>query len=130
MQYLVDKSHKIWNPNRVEEGKPWIERCYRVLLGQTSIGGSFQVTIHPTDNCQFASIGQASVILNSSSAVDILKDIYAIVQKPMFMFDLKGSYISKLKELFPKSDIVMESPYISTNGSNMTLFLVKTSILI
>lgn len=123
MEYLINKNWKIWNPNPNEE------LCYKVLLGKTSTGTGFQVTKYPTDNCQFASIGSSINILQSSDALSILKDMYIILEnRPMFMYDLKNNQISLLKKLFSEKDIVLETPYVSTNGTDMTLFLIKNTI--
>jgi len=125
IEYIINKAWKIW-----ESTKDGCDvSCYQILKGNTGTGSFFQVTRFPTDNCQWGSIGSAKNILKSSNAKEILQDIHSIWIRPMWLFDLPHNYQTCLEALFPAKDIVLKSPYISTNGSHMTLYLVKSDSL-
>jgi len=82
---------------------------------------------HPTQNCQISSIGLAQnirLIINE----DIKKFIEVLQRNTcsQILVDVHNRYMRELnKVLEPYLDVVFKQPYKSTNGSEMTMMLLK-----
>lgn len=88
------------------------------------------ITSAPTGNCQWGSVCYANNILNQSNAREIFKKINDhCVGKPMLLLDVNRSYSPYVEKIFTEKDIVVKTPYDSTNSSKMVLYLVKTTSL-
>lgn len=91
-------------------------------------GFHFGITKWPTGNCQLSSISYLySFFLNNvkkEDVVEIIKHCYARIGQPMnlILVDVNNQYIPKVEECFK---VVHKYPYVSTNQSNMCLFVVK-----
>lgn len=85
----------------------------------------------PSGNCQWFCIRNFAQFndLNLESASILLKKICYKIPKAMFMVDIKTYLLEDegvIKELLKDAEIVLSTPYLSTNGSKMTMMLVKT----
>lgn len=99
-------------------------------------GWSFWVDHHPTMNCQVNSIGAFNSLLNRNNILPILKWLRkeGIISKAQILVDVNSgsgyTYVSKIKSIFKPENIVFEQGYTSTNGSIMTMMLLKTNWLV
>lgn len=92
------------------------------------VGGTFYSS--PTNNCQLASVasfnGTLSIVNSQEGLIHVLKCFSQCVGKRILLLDLKTAERDKLKRLLEgTSMIIAETPYTSTNGSHMTIFLIK-----
>jgi hypothetical protein len=85
----------------------------------------------PSGNCQWFCIRNFAQFnnLDLDSARILLKKICCKVCKAMFMVDFHTYLLENggtIKELLKDADFVINTEYLSTNGSKMTMMLVKT----
>lgn len=88
----------------------------------------------PTNNCQFASLSNTESILALSDEKEIIayfKDAKRVANQNMFLLDVhnNGRNTGKIEGIFSGDNIVLKTPYTSTNNSEMILYLVKTVVL-
>jgi len=85
---------------------------------------------HPTNNCQLSSIGNANNFL--AIPEDSINEAMHTIRKTtcnMVMMDIRKEYLERLKIfLAPFGELRMETPYISANGSNMVILIMKWNI--
>lgn len=83
----------------------------------------------PHGNCQTASIIYFNEILTLPD-----KDVRTIIEyiweealegKRQILVDVEEYYQSKIQSIFKDCDIVFENPYISSNDSEMIMYLIK-----
>jgi len=89
------------------------------------------ITLSPTNNCQLSSIGRF---------VDLLRQPYVTLEQKreilakawnlcsginQVLIDIKDGYANETIEFFGKENMVIHTPYNSTNGSRMNLFIFK-----
>lgn len=91
-------------------------------------GGTLYAT--PTNNCQLASVasfnGTLSMVNSQEGLIHVLKCFSQCAGKRILLLDLKTGERDKLKRLLQGTNmIIAETPYTSTNGSSMTIFLIK-----
>lgn len=92
--------------------------------------GYFYLDAFPTMNCQFYSIGCMNIVLLAENPLELLKIAQNKALKKMMLVDIhQGAEEARLEEIFPKEHIVIKSPYTSTNGSKMVLYLILTTLL-
>lgn len=101
------------------EGAP---NYYRLNCGQYYIG--------PTNNCQLASVASFNNTVDNVSStealVHVLKCFSQRAAKRIILVDLNSRQADKLRKLLKDTNmIIVDSPYKSTNGSHMTIFLIK-----
>lgn len=101
------------------EGTP---NYYRLNCGQYHIG--------PTNNCQLASVASFNNTVDNVSStealVHVLKCFSQLASKRIMLVDLNYNQAQKLRRLLADTKmIILDSPYTSTNGSKMTIFLIK-----
>jgi len=92
---------------------------------------SFKVVRSPTANCQLASacsIGDKLIRLNKYQ----IRNLFIKLRKNPFskrilLLDVHQKEADHLKQSIAKSAIISDSPYISTNNSNMEIMLIKLS---
>ena len=83
----------------------------------------------PTSNCQWTSIFYMVGILTGTTKQEqkiIIKQLWEKHKKRMMLIDLNANLELKFEDLFPKETHVIKHPYVSTNNSQMILYLVKT----
>jgi hypothetical protein len=84
---------------------------------------------HPFYDCQTYSIANIGPILSleSRTAMYILKKIHGFINKKQLAFNVASDYLEAADRIFKSSDIVFRNQYISTRGSSMTFYLVRTN---
>jgi hypothetical protein len=88
------------------------------------------IIISPTANCQVFSIASFNNTLNFIKTKEELLHVLKTASinggggKKLCLVDLQYFERNKLRRLL-KEEIILDSPYISTNKSKMTLFLIK-----
>jgi len=89
---------------------------------------SFAITINPTSNCQLASANNIGSILNDLNIYH-LRDLFIKIRQSMtkriLLLDLNSQHINVILKSLPKGAILINTPYISTNGSSMNIILIK-----
>lgn len=82
---------------------------------------------YPTNNCQLSSLMDAAnlVYINTSVKEELFKEIYNCTNRQI-LIDIKQVDCEQIESLFKEyMDMVIKTPYISTNGSNMVLYIYK-----
>ena len=96
--------------------------------GETTLwlNNNIYVTKYPTGNCQMWSISYFNaLIINYENTKELLVEIYKRVIKNMLLIDINRSIEEPTIKLFGKR-IISNTPYRSTNGSDMNLMLIDT----
>lgn len=98
----------------------WISKID--ILGR----GTVYVNIHPTMNCQVASIGCFNNILGTTDPKKVLKALIDQANKCQLIIDINSYNEIHTDKLFAETNckVVLKNPYISTNDSNMIMYLV------
>ena len=118
-----------FNKIKIEKnGDYWNIREYPTLLKKYPISlGNF--CLSPTSNCQLFSYLSFNELLtsklNKKEIINVLQLISLRANKKIILIDVKKQYVNKIKKLFTKNQILSETNYISTNDSNMNIFIVK-----
>lgn len=84
----------------------------------------------PTNNCQLASIASfnntVDYVNSPESLIHVLKCFSQLASKRIMLVDLNYNQAQKLRRLLADTKmIILDNPYTSTNGSKMTIFLIK-----
>lgn len=86
-----------------------------------------QIIGYPTGNCQLSFIGNVRNLLGIKK--DCIKELIKKLKfntMNQFIVDIKINDETKIEEFFKdETSIVMKNPYVSTNGSNMILYIFK-----
>ena len=80
----------------------------------------------PFDNCQNFSIANFCSLLTSipkEHFTATINGLFSYTKKKILVVDVNETFVMQIKSLFPK--VVGELPYVSTNGSKMTIMLLK-----
>lgn len=104
------------------------------VKGKTDNGeGSVYIMadFNPTSNCQLALIGSAYRLFEfkSESMMEILKDFAILMNKNIIMVDVNRNVANQFVSLFTNY-IMLNSEYVSTNGSNMNVILINVQHLL
>lgn len=82
-----------------------------------------------TGNCQLGSLSYVNNFLQRVSSDKDITELFSSLRKelaaqypPQFLFDVNNSLAQLVRDYF---QVVVDAPYVSTNGSNMVLFIVK-----
>jgi len=91
------------------------------------------ITTSPTANCQIFSLAQANNIFGYVQG-DLLKQLLKLIghqtnSKAMMLIDVNVGYSKKVEEVFPTEFIKLKSDYLSTNNSNMCMYLLNMSYI-
>ncbi len=82
----------------------------------------------PTGNCQIASVNHMDVILNKIQSkkdiYDFFKLVYGTTSKRMLLIDIKTDLDGHVQQYF-KESIMSRTPYTSTRGTNMIIYLIN-----
>lgn len=112
----------------------YTETIVRLKTDPTRYPLTFKIFRSPTNNCQLASafnIGDKLTKLNKYQIrnlfIKLRKNHYS---KKILLLDIHQREADHLKQSIAKSAIISDSPYTSTNGSNMELMLIRLSSII
>lgn len=82
-----------------------------------------------TGNCQLGSLSYVNNFLQRVSSDKDITELFSSLRKelsaqypPQFLFDVNNGLAQLVRDYF---QVVVDAPYVSTNGSNMVLFIVK-----
>ena len=97
-----------------------------VINSFTISGREFWVNNDPFLNCQIYSIGCTNnIICNSDNAEKVFIEIGTKINgKNMVMIDVDSYYENTVEKMF-NGYINIKTPYVSTSGSFMTIYLIK-----
>lgn len=86
---------------------------------------------NPTANCQLALLSSAYRLLeiNLESMKQIMQEFAKLMNKNIILIDVNHIYSIRFVEIFG-SQIILNSPYNSTNGSNMNIMLINVQNLL
>jgi hypothetical protein len=103
----------------------------RFRVNQEHYPVCFRVIRSPTSNCQMASANAIGDKLRKLNKYQI-RNLFIQLRrrrdsKRMLLLDIHKREADHLKESIAKSAIISDSPYTSTNGSNMELMLIRLS---
>ncbi len=96
--------------------------------GESSYKFFLSVLKYPTQNCQLTSLGPLATLLSRTTVPDevlfVLRQCYALLgfQALLVLVDVKQSFCEAVEKCF---QVVVKTPYVSTNGSLMCLYVVK-----
>lgn len=98
---------------------------YFTVRGNTVVSDSA-----PTGNCQLYTVGYANNIFAHDNPLQIFRKIQQSIMKNVALIDIKQNYCEKIDNLFKgTSGIISKSPYTSTNGSRMCIYLLRTNVI-
>lgn len=107
----------------------YTETIVRFQTDPTRYPRTFKIFRSPTSNCQLASasnIGDNLIKLNKYQIrnlfIKLRKNNHS---KRILLLDIHQREADHLKQSIAKSAIISDSPYVSTNGSNMELMLIR-----
>lgn len=94
------------------------------------------ITNSPTDNCQICSINSmcmlfeiryldSSNIIQSIKVEDVLKKIYQYLKRQV-LIDVNRVHELQMEKLVKPEHVVFKQQYKSSNGSAMTMYLLKS----
>ncbi len=87
--------------------------------------GAIYIYLAPTGNCQLWSIAYVNeILLNYKNAEELLAIIIKKVNKNLLFIDINRNHIEIVKKIFGNK-IIADTPYVSTNGSNMNSILIN-----
>jgi len=86
----------------------------------------------PTMNCQVMSAANIGFILGQMNKYQIRKFLMSFkhnirISKKILLIDIKQEFVEHVENSLAKSSIINKMDYTSTNGSNMTIMLIKLS---
>jgi len=104
------------------------------IKGKTESGdGSLYIMadFNPTSNCQLALIGSAFRLFEFKleSILEVIKDFAILMNKNIIMVDVNKNIANQFVTTF-RDHIMLNSPYNSTNGSNMNIILINVQHLL
>lgn len=83
---------------------------------------------NPTHNCQVFSVGSFDCLLNTLKDEQITKLIHELaedhIDKYIMLIDVSSYHEKRVDELY-KYSVITKTPYVSTNDSDMILYLIK-----
>lgn len=93
--------------------------------------GTFGIIYSPTGNCQVCSAYNMQTILarNTLATSSFVKKLFECLRKyiplkNIILFDIRSDLSTVFENLI--DEYISKTPYVSTNGSNMILYLVKS----
>ena len=96
---------------------------------QRSYARIMNIYLSPTANCQLMTASCGYVLVENFDKYQIRQSLINIRQNPyskkILLFDLRVAFADKLTLSLPPSAIISRQDYVSTNGSNMSIVLVK-----
>lgn len=114
-------------------GKVWNYSAFNVKTEVDTVKSEYsgmRIDDYGTGNCQVAIVAYFASALDAQTAKkDIASTFMASNRKKLLLVDIKEYYADTLKKLFTPEDIVTETPYKSSNGSKMCIYLLKTDKL-
>lgn len=82
----------------------------------------------PTSNCQLCTIPGAGDafrrLITNKSINDFLLNVYSLVGKKLLFIDINREYVKQIKQEFGDY-IILQSDYISSNGSHMCIMVIN-----
>jgi hypothetical protein len=98
---------------------------------QTNIN-SILVMIHPTANCQIASIAGVQNFIGRKDALEIFKKIHQSTGKKLVLIDVnsggqdyKRAFEDKIDAMFEKERIIFKQFYRNSNDHKMLMYLLN-----
>jgi hypothetical protein len=87
--------------------------------------GYFSIYMSPTGNCQLKSIAYMNMLLQIPERKQVMEEILKTYKDTMFLIDIISEDENNLMKLIKSNNIIIKTPYKSTRGTNMILFLIK-----
>lgn len=116
--------------NIVLQKVPFFNGTFNLAIKYTYSGYDKNLLVYygPTGNCQWLSIRSFEDLLRCTNEemTVLLQTVFKDHGKPLFLVDVLDQWVEELKNRFTEDEILMTSPYISTNGSKLTMFLIKS----
>ncbi len=99
------------------------------ILAQSLYTHSSFIINCPTNNCQLNSITSAENILVYSSANFLnakiaFSHVAQQIGRPLLLFDVKSDLVHHIRDIFGTENIILNSPYNSSNSSEMSIVIV------
>jgi hypothetical protein len=93
--------------------------------------GNIYFTVMPTSNCQLAAVGSFYTLLSHPKKLEVFKLLASLLGQNVMLIDIQLTYAARVDELVTeaKTPVILRTPYLSTNGSNMVMFLVDIRTL-
>lgn len=105
-----------------------LRKVYRVNILDNAVFTFKGCKIAPkiTGNCQLTVLGDFHKLYDASSTIkDVSRIITRYTSTRLLLLDVRSEYTSAVERLgFP---VLLKQGYISTNGSEMTIFILKIS---
>ncbi len=76
-------------------------------------------------NCQVFTIGNFAAIISHTRAIEMLEEAFKSTGRDLFLIDIKHDYEPYVEKYFEKEGILFKQKYKSTNGSNMTTYMIN-----
>lgn len=122
-------THKIESSYGIFE----IKYTYKDDFGGSRTNSYGWLSTSPTANCQLFSLAQANNFFANVKGVDLIKTLQLIGKtagaKQIMLIDVNQSYFNKVEELFKPENVIIKTPYLSTNGSNMCIYLLRMKFI-
>lgn len=113
-----------------EEVEAFQKTIKPVANGYLIDNGRYSVifNVNTFGNCQTFTIGAFQNLLQNGKKHTLyaLDYFFGLSYKQLAVVDVTEKYVPKVKEYLEKQ-IVLEAPYKSSNGSNMTIFIINAS---
>ncbi len=128
------------------EVKPVEVKPYVPIIKITSSGTGWQVAItkegqkydstfglinqSPTNNCQLFCWGAFNNVMSAyrnqpELFTRICKEVSTRMGKPLMLVDFNSTWVTEFKKLVPASSIILDVPYKSSNGSQMSIIIFR-----
>lgn len=79
----------------------------------------------PTGNCQLGALTYANNMFAYENAREIYNQLVKLSPRPIYLLDVTNTIASQVDTIFKKSEIISKTPYSSTNGSQMVIYLIN-----
>jgi hypothetical protein len=100
-----------------------------VMTHNGSYSRKISVVVNATGNCQLMVANLGYNLIENLDKYQIRESLIRIrryfCSKKILLFDLRSGIADKLIESLPPSAIISKQDYVSTNGSHMSIVLVK-----
>lgn len=88
------------------------------------------ITQSPTSNCQLFSWASFNNIISAykndpALFTRLCNEVSMRMGKKLMLVDLNFAWVNTFKTLVPANRIVLDAPYVSTNGSNMNILIFR-----